>query len=365
VNRNTSLFLDLLRVGAAMGVVFVHTGLTGFSRTVSVDQAFGLSFVVVFFVLSGYVISHSVDKRSMSARTYAIARLSRLYSVLIPALALTALLLVVGRSLNPAYYASFSRGREMLRFGLSTVYLQESWNLSAAPPTNSPLWSLAYEFWYYSLFGVLYFSRSRRFMVWAILGIAAIAGLKILLLLPAWAAGVASYRLTRRCRIGPMGVALVLLAGSAAAAVLLIITKVQYPWHTGYPPFYFSNAFVSAILLSLFVAAAIYAFDRVMEGASVPRMLGRVIRWCANMTFSLYLLHYPILVFAAATLPYDHSSRFAAIAILAAILMVIALISHFTEAKRQILSRWLDRILPQSPEPAGASEATALRQTAP
>jgi peptidoglycan/LPS O-acetylase OafA/YrhL len=353
LNRNTSLFLDFLRVVAAFGVVLVHTGSVGFSHLVSIDPAYGLGFVVIFFVLSGYVISFSVSKASVTARTYAIARLSRLYSVLIPALALTAVLVVLGRFLNPTFYASFNRGRELIRFLLSALFLQESWNLSAAPPTNIPLWSLAYEFWYYFLFGILFFSSSRRFKLGAAIAGAAIAGPKILLLLPAWAAGVASYRLSRKTRIKPLWAAILLLILSALASVLWTAAKVQYPWRIGYPPLYFSNAFVSDILLSLFVAATIYFFDRVTERAPVPVRLGRLIRRCADMTFSLYLLHYPFLIFAAAVVPFDRSNRLQTLAVLLVIVILIGAISLVTEAKRPALARWLERSLPPLPRSPG------------
>jgi peptidoglycan/LPS O-acetylase OafA/YrhL len=355
VNRNTSLFLDFLRVVAAFGVVLVHTGSTGFSHLISIDPAYGLGFVVIFFVLSGYVISFSVSKARVTAHSYAIARLSRLYSVLIPALAVTALLVALGRHFNPPFYASLNRGREPLRFLLSALFLQESWNLSAAPPTNIPLWSLAYEFWYYFLFGVVFFSRSRRFTLGATLVIAAIAGPKILLLLPAWAAGVACYRLSRKPWFGPRGTESLLLAVSLAAAVLWTLAKVQYPWRIGYPPLYFSNAFVSDILLSLLVAATIYFFDRTAEHAPVPEVAGRLVRKGADMTFSLYLLHYPFLVFAAAVVPYDHSSQIQTLAVLLAIVAIIASISHFTEAKRRVLARWLNRCFPSAPATEGSA----------
>jgi peptidoglycan/LPS O-acetylase OafA/YrhL len=122
--------------------------------------------VVVFFVLSGFFIGGSVlsalDRWSWCK--YIIARLSRLYLVVAPALVLGFLLDRVGHifpdgsvwydqpilHFNPQ---SFSSQSTLGIFVGNLFFLQ-----TIAVPrfaTSGPLWSLANEFWYYVLFPLL------------------------------------------------------------------------------------------------------------------------------------------------------------------------------------------------------------------
>ena len=126
--------------------------------------------VVVFFVLSGYFVGGSVLAAVISGRfswsSYGITRMSRLWVVLVPALVLTMGLDGLGKALVPhAYGGSFSGqfmsgpsperplASDAVTFLGNLCFLQ-----TVRVPiygTNSPLWSLANEFWYYVLFPLL------------------------------------------------------------------------------------------------------------------------------------------------------------------------------------------------------------------
>ena len=76
-----SLYLELLRLLAATEVVLFHLNgfpLLGGHR--APWNAFGHEAVVVFFVLSGFVIAFAAHTREHSAKAYAVSRLSRIYS---------------------------------------------------------------------------------------------------------------------------------------------------------------------------------------------------------------------------------------------------------------------------------------------
>ncbi len=94
--------MDLFRGFAATMVLLHHAvGLDWrkvypvqpFHQIVQTVFGFGLQFVMVFFVLSGFVIASSVVPKiflgKWSWRDYFISRLTRLWLVLIPALFLT------------------------------------------------------------------------------------------------------------------------------------------------------------------------------------------------------------------------------------------------------------------------------------
>lgn len=84
-----SILLDIVRFAAAIAVAVGHFTSSTFSThwPYLINLAFGA--VAVFFVLSGFVIRLISITRLMTATEYAIDRVSRIYSVLLPAALLT------------------------------------------------------------------------------------------------------------------------------------------------------------------------------------------------------------------------------------------------------------------------------------
>src|SRR5471030_124194 len=154
MNKSTSLYLDLLRIFAAFVVFFGHANFGWFSNNLFPGDL-GHKFVTIFFVLSGYLIAFTVDKKNKGLKRYLIDRFSRLYSVVIPALVFTYLIDFIGKHFNPGFYLPLiSPNNQIERFILNATFLQQIWGLSTMPSSNSPFWSISYEFWYYMLFAV-------------------------------------------------------------------------------------------------------------------------------------------------------------------------------------------------------------------
>jgi len=135
--------------------------------------------VMVFFVLSGFLVGGSVIRMlrqgQWSWKKYLIHRTVRLWMVLIPAL-------VIGYTLDRIGVHYF--------LGQGTVYDMgpegPAWNILArltpltflgnlvflqggrVTPlgTNQPLWSLGYEFWYYMAFPCLALALTRGVVAW-------------------------------------------------------------------------------------------------------------------------------------------------------------------------------------------------------
>jgi len=172
-----SNFIHLLRWTSAFLVVFSHlrsilfkdfpliTHKGYFTLFFYFFTGLGHQAVIVFFVLSGYLIAGSIitqiRKGVFDVKNYALSRASRLYAVLIFALLLTVVLDHVGiyfdkiglytGKLNAATLGfSISDRLSFSYFSSSLLMLQTI----VLPPlgSNSPLWSLANEFWYYILF---------------------------------------------------------------------------------------------------------------------------------------------------------------------------------------------------------------------
>lgn len=129
---------------------------------------YGAEMVMLFFVLSGFVIHYKQARQYASGQTpqihlpdYARKRLKRLYPPLIAAILLTWILDTWGAQLNPGFYSGLTRPETItslepvLDHAWSTLvgnllFMQSLWIKVFG--SNSPLWSLSYEFFFYLLY---------------------------------------------------------------------------------------------------------------------------------------------------------------------------------------------------------------------
>ena len=189
IHPGLSLYLDLLRFCAAAEVFPYHLiMLTGPPGWRPLWASFGHEAVIVFFVLSGYVISYAAANRDTTARQFALSRLARVFSVSVPALVLTVALDWAAAPLNPALYHGFAPLHSPLpRFAISLLLLNESW-ISVQAFSNGPYWSLCYETAYYAIFASVFYLAGRRRGL-ALTAALSFAGIRTLLLLPVWLMG--------------------------------------------------------------------------------------------------------------------------------------------------------------------------------
>ncbi len=339
-----SVYLDAWRAFAALGVMLGHVGLPWFSATGAVFPDLGHELVIVFFFLSGFVIADATLGRNRGVIDYAAARLARMYSVVLPALALTALAMVAARMV-PALAAAVLRDHESARLALCAVFLQEAWFLSASPATNSPLWSLGYEFWFYVLFGIWIYARAARWRWGLMLAVVALVGPKVLLLLPVWLTGVAAWWLQARFEPGRLFAAAI--AGVSGALLLAFWVK---GWcFPGGPlavaPWFYSGRWGSDLLLGALFGAHVLGCGWLWKNAPVPAPIERPVRAAAGMTFSLYAYHYPLLVLGAALPFYDPRQPGHVVGLALGVLGAVTLLHRFTEGRRrawrELFFRWL------------------------
>ncbi len=143
MTKETSIFLDLVRFSAALTVVFGHIGgdpkiagsiLWQFSSLANVA-------VIIFFVLSGYVVDYATQRRETDGVSFTSARATRILSVAVPALALTALLDSIGSAVNPVLYAHY-HSLSWDRLIASLTFLNEAWGVDLTPGSNLPVLEL-------------------------------------------------------------------------------------------------------------------------------------------------------------------------------------------------------------------------------
>lgn len=178
LGEGKSAFIDLVRGLAAFAVAaghlrqFIFVDFGEINRPSFLAKLFyfatslGHQAVMVFFVLSGFLVGRHVYERFESGRwtwtDYAIKRLTRLWIVLLPALALTALWDNIGiHFLHAPFYAGVFNWRfhsgptTDFAFGWESLLANIFFLQTIASPafgSNGPLWSLANEFWYYLIF---------------------------------------------------------------------------------------------------------------------------------------------------------------------------------------------------------------------
>lgn len=360
MSRPLSVYLDLARFLAAALVFLGHVS----SQSISggflwQSMRFGAPAVVIFFVLSGFVIRHAAQEAD-GAREYVVSRAARIYSVVLPALALTIALDEIGSALRPDVYEGIRpilADARTLPFALA--FLNCAW--SGAEWTNvgsnCSYWSLGYEVPYYALFGFLWFGRGAARAVGVVVT-AAVAGPGVMMLSPLWFLGAGTHWLTQRWTPGPR-LAWLLFFGSAAVgigAAVLHDLPVSLAEHDG------AHLVVDAVLGAAFAAHIIGCqslppnlFHRALARFERP------IRWVAGATFTLYLLHVPVAMCFKSLSPWDVASWKFRTGVLLVPLLASFAVAEFTERRKLAWRRWFDRVLPGQPQVgprSGHSRAT-------
>ena len=309
-DTSASVLFDLIRGLAALMVLFSHWRNLVFVDYPSVAAhrlilalpyaltSAGHQAVVIFFVLSGYLISGSVVRSFARNRwswiDYLTHRLVRLWVVLIPGLLLCLLWDSTGLALHlaPALYNGHVRegfiGNIPVRltpqvfFG-NLFFLQNL--LVPVFGSDGPLWSLANEFWYYLLFplGLITLRRQtsapQRILFGALfLAMAWFLRHGILPLFPIWLAGTVLAltpppQLRSRTRI---------IAGIVYTPLPFFFAKLH-----GIPDMLSDYLFGAATLIFLWIVLS-------ANGPAYPkRLFNRFSRSIAKFSYTLYVVHLP------------------------------------------------------------------------
>jgi peptidoglycan/LPS O-acetylase OafA/YrhL len=296
ITGNSSIFLDSLRICAAFTVLYIHAFDRWFPTLAHNESKPGEpshAAVIIFFVLSGYVIAHTTISNDRGGVQYAQARLARLSSIVIPALLITALIQLIIAQVNPQMLLQYTRGSSGIRYVLSGLFINEFWFFSAAPPLNGSLWSLSFEFWYYAIFGLWFFRghgwKSFVFPIAACL----FAGPKILLMMPVWLSGYLAYRFPRP--VINLVKAWLFVFIFLFIAWLAVTFVPAIPFMIGYKPLYYANQFITDWIIGICVAAALWVLPTIND-LSAHANWAKWFRKMADLTFPLYVLHFPLLI---------------------------------------------------------------------
>jgi peptidoglycan/LPS O-acetylase OafA/YrhL len=312
-------WLDLMRGMAAMEVFLSHSRTLFFKGYNFGDPSivktvfylltgFSHQSVIVFFVLSGFFISRTVynsaNAGKFTVRNYLIDRFVRLWVVLIPALVLTFILDKWGSHLfggSPAYQGTIpfiGSPDQLQHLGLgdffgNVFFLQ---NFLVKPfGTNTPLWSLCNEFWYYILFPLVYFAVVNRAVLLKIIlsmvaiGIMLFVGKDITLYFLVWMMGFALVLLQEKFR----NPSKIIIRAVLLSAVVLISILLYYTRNSG------ASDWITDSIMGLLTSAVVFcALNlRFPEG-----YIKRTVSFLSEISYSLYVIHLPLAIFISSWL---------------------------------------------------------------
>lgn len=306
--------------------------------------------VVVFFVLSGYVISYTVDKNGPGASRFLGERIARLWSALLPALALGITLDLYGQTINPDLYLGKSVTDTLwIRLGLAITFLNESVLAGSKFGTNGPLWSLSYEFFYYVFFAVHISRLQKSTKIPLLLALSIIAGPKIILMGPIWLMGVAIHKahsiLPTFNRIAALGIFFISLASLSFiphSTVLGHIHQTIQPQLTalGIENLRFSKNFVFDFGLGLVISFHLFSARYLVQARNTsPRSkhARMTARQLGELTFPIYVFHVPLLYFIPAALNLDNNNIVHNVTLLFLVMLSIAILAPATNMLHKFL----------------------------
>jgi peptidoglycan/LPS O-acetylase OafA/YrhL len=354
LSRPLSLYLDCCRFVAAVFVVASHFG--PFDAIVEHRGQWllnlGRESVIVFFVLSGFVIAYTTERKEGGLRAYAVARCTRIYSVALPLLLLAFLAAgaLVATGVVPLH-RFYQLGKPWLYLPLHLLFMGELWTISEPPPLLSPYWSLGYEVWYYVLFGALFYLRGRRRLLVAG-SLLLFVGPKLWLLLPVWASGVLAYHWQKRLAIArPLAVLgwcatlalLVLFKETGADFALRALANATWPF-PGLPLRSADRFLADYVVCVLVVANFLFA-----KCAVFPSLLRveKPVRWLASYTFTLYLVHALVMRLWLMLYPHDPASSVDIAALVALIALSTLVIGQVTEHRKGWFEALFLRLVPE------------------
>lgn len=294
--------LTAIRFWLALGVVLFHYQVQWEWDTSSYTPLLERTWLAVdvFFVLSGFVLTHayreSLDNGRLNYLRFLAARVARIFPTHIVAL-LFVLAMVIGATVVGAQFDT--KLYDPAAF-LPTLLLVHAWfPTDTTAQWNGPSWSLSAEWFAYLSFPVFaWVGVALRQRPWVLIGLSVLlfvgldllyqalfdrilvhaqARMGILRIIPEFLLGIALYRLGERVDVGRA----VAIAGAVASTLLVL----------GLLHFGADDRLVVAGAAPLVLAMAMLSKARVDAGLARPWMLA-----AGEASYALYLIHLPILI---------------------------------------------------------------------
>ncbi len=293
--------------------------------------------VVVFFVLSGFVLTRSADSPSFSWRRYYPSRLLRLYLPVLGALVFAAATVALIARPALSNISSWASGQQSVHV-TTHGFLHQLALIIGPGALDPPLWSLRWEVLFSLVLPLAVYGAARRPRI-------AVASVALLLVLPLASTHVWSGLAGRFVLYMPMfGIGAVMAHNDdALRAIGLRLGKVTGSFVLG----------AAIVLLTLWWVARdqnalIYRPAEIAGAALLVFAFGywrsaqtagesRPLQWLGKRSFSLYLIHFPIVMAVAYSL--GANSRFAIFVAVPVALTVTEIFYRVVERPSHLLSQ--------------------------
>ncbi len=331
-----SASLNVARATAAFYVVAHHVASTRSwsDHGVGLLLRFGQEAVIIFFLLSGFVIFANEEGRPGTG--YVMRRLRRIYPPLLIAMLVSVLVIVVyngeHRSDWPGFFATL--------LNLQDVPDLKPGVIAAPFLDNNPLWSLSYEMAFYAAFPfILPAWRRAPALTTHLIGAGCCLAYLSYAALPNHVSLVAAYFLVwwsgamAADAYGRGGRSVLSIVPVTAWLAALTGISALVVWLAGfrglgvYPMLPLRHFGVALLVLVLCFGPLGRAL------ATLLQPLARPAAWLASISYGVYVLHYPI------TVQWQLGRTPAGLALSLVILLVLAWLSD------RVLDRWLKRRL--------------------
>jgi len=294
-----AVFIGHLRVICFSDIPFTHLDL--FGKLIFFLTGFGHISVIIFFVLSGFLIIKSihgaVERHNWNTATYVQNRLFRLWVVLIPCLFLGLMLDKIGLenwggSLFYSGQWKYFIDQDLATLLTPRIFIGNAFFLqNILVPTlgsNGALWSLANEFWYYAIFPLFYFACINYydaklricFLVTGVL-LLLFVGYDISMRFPIWLFGGLSYMITKKISVKILKDIRYLFMLVTLFLVSIFLSRIKFHEEV-------FNFYLIALLFSLSIPFLIH-----IEMKS--KLLNSISTYLSNISYTLYLAHLPFI----------------------------------------------------------------------
>jgi peptidoglycan/LPS O-acetylase OafA/YrhL len=306
--------------------------------------------VWVFWCISGFIFFWKyraiIAERSIDGWTFFVYRLSRLYPLHLATLLLVALL-------QPLYRASHGfffiyQNNDAIHF-VAQLFMASDWLPPRSSSFNGPIWSVSVEVLVYAVFylALRFVTTSPLLNIVVILAALTVGAQVTTCLVFFYAGGLVA--IARRAVSDTRHPRLVEMIAACASAILPIALWLSVSDHA---------AFAGRLLLVTMPFLLFCSSGRLV----LPHRIERLLETLGNMTYSCYLLHFPIqLAFALGyslaeqPIPYQNHLFWAGF-----ILLTLAA-SHFTYRYFEAPSQQLISAILQRNRASGTSRSAPLR----
>ncbi len=365
LSNDSSFLIDILRVIACEMVVICHVAYIYdqyFSLTKNntnplyeLDIFLGDLGVIIFFIVSGIVISNSLFRKldlnkSYGFMNYFIDRFSRIYTGLIPCLIFIFICDLAMLAINSGYFYQFNTGGISITAFVGNLFMLQNLKLTGinVPAFGGQLWTLNIEWWLYLLFG------------WIVVNLKKGAKWGLFFLIPLLL--FAYYPLTLFITDASENLVLVWFMGVTATLVYLFSDIISWNKRLNYAIialgvliigrigsiYYFNGQFFDLTLEVLLVLVLILLMAKYKNSDRFgTSKFKKAVKFMGKYAFTLYLTHFVIenLIFSiylTLGMKYSLIAVFGFAIILSNIIAI--LVAYYTEMRYRAVAKFFNRV---------------------